>query len=63
MWINFKKKLCTLSEGFTAILKNLPKHVCEVSKDTPESIYNLWKTQTLHKKVYGNDGKLFRKLT
>ncbi len=55
--------VCTLSEGLTAILKYLQKNVCEISKDTPESIHNLWKTQTLYKKVCGNDGKFSRKLT
>ncbi len=34
-----------------AILRNLTKNVCEISKDTPENIHNSWKTQTLRKKI------------
>ncbi len=63
MRVNFIKNSCTLSVGFTAILKNLQKNVCEISKDTLENIHNLWKTRALHKKVCGNDRKLSRKLT
>ncbi len=62
MWVNFRKNVCTLSEGFTAIFKNRQKSACEISKDTPENIHNFWKTQTLYKKVCGNE-KLSRKLT
>ncbi len=41
MWVNFRKNLCILSEGYKTILKNLQKNVCEISTDTPESIHNL----------------------
>ncbi len=63
MWVDFRKNMCALSEGFMAILKNLHKNVYEIFKDTPENIHNLWKTQTLQKKVCGNHRQLFGKLT
>ncbi len=52
-----------IKRRFYGNFKKFSKNVCEISKDIPENIHNLWKIQTLHKKVCGNDRKLSRKLT
>ncbi len=52
-----------IKRWFYGNFKKSSKNVCEISKDTPESVHYLWKTQTLHEKVCNNDVKLPRKLT